>query len=109
MALTDVIHWKWPGARCVVRGNPGAESVERWDGPMAQPSAGELAQAVIDYAADPTIPMDAAVKAAMDSERVFSAIVWAVIDTYSAPATVAKYNAARTKIIAAYKTQPWKP
>ena len=44
----------------------------------------------------------------LDNERIFSAIVWTVIDTYSAPATSQKFAAARTKIIAAYKTQPWK-
>jgi hypothetical protein len=44
----------------------------------------------------------------LDNERIFSALVWAILDTYSAPATVAKYTAARTKIIAAFKTQPWK-
>jgi hypothetical protein len=51
--------------------------------------------------------LDAAVKAAVDDERLISAVVWAVIDTYSAPATPAKYAAARTKIIAAYKARPW--
>lgn len=52
--------------------------------------------------------LDVEVKSCMDNERTFSALVWAIIDTYSAPATVAKYNSARTKIIAAYKAQPWK-
>lgn len=51
---------------------------------------------------------DAQVKAALDNERLFSAIVWTVIDTFAAPATVAKYQAARTKIIANFKAQPWK-
>lgn len=60
---------------------------------------------------DPVIEtqeLDVAVKAALDTERLISAVVWTVIDTYSAPATVAKYQAARTKIIAAYKSTPWK-
>lgn len=61
------------------------------------------AQAVIDA------ELDAEVKQAIDTERLMSAIVWTIIDTYSAPATQAKYNAARTKIITAYKAQPWKP
>lgn len=43
----------------------------------------------------------------LDTERIYSAIVWAIIDTYSAPATVTKFNAARTKIIAAFKSRPW--
>lgn len=45
MSLIDAIVWKWPGARCVVRG----DVLERWDGPMAQPSAAEITQAVADY------------------------------------------------------------
>lgn len=55
-----------------------------------------------------TAELDAQVKFALDTERLFSAIVWAVIDTYSAPATKTKYDAARTKIVTAYKSQPWK-
>ena len=55
-----------------------------------------------------TAELDAAVKHALDQERLYSAIVWAVLDTYSGPATKAKYNAARTKVIEFYKTQPWK-
>lgn len=45
--LHDAIAWKWPGAHCIVRG----DVLERWDGPMAQPSEQEIAQAAIDYAA----------------------------------------------------------
>lgn len=72
------------------------------------------AQATINAfnAADPahdTAELDFQVAGRMDVERIFSAIVWTIIDTYSAPATVAKYNAARTKVIAAYKTRPWVP
>ena len=63
-------------------------------------------QAEID--AHAAAALDAEVKSCMDNEHTFSALVWAIIDTYSAPATAAKYNAARTKIIAAYKAQPWK-
>jgi hypothetical protein len=52
--------------------------------------------------------LDDQVKAAVDQERLTSAIVWCIIDTYSPPATVTKYQAARTKIINAYKLTPWK-
>ena len=70
------------------------------------------AQPIIDAfnPADPAheaAEQDQAVAASLDSERIFSAIVWAVIDTYSAPATKAKYQAARTKIVNAYKARPW--
>jgi len=51
--------------------------------------------------------LDFAVKTAVDNERLISAVVWTIIDTYSAPATVAKYQNARTKIINAYKARPW--
>jgi len=53
--------------------------------------------------------LDAGVMSYMDAERMFSALVWAIIDTYSAPATPTKYQNARTKIINAYKTRPWIP
>lgn len=71
------------------------------------------AQPVID-AFNPNDPahdsaeLNLAVTGHLDTERIYSAIVWAIVDTYSAPATVAKYNAARTKIVAAFKAQPWK-
>jgi hypothetical protein len=55
------------------------------------------------------IALDAAVRQSVDAERLISAVIWAIIDTYSAPATVAKYQAARTKIINAYKARPWNP
>lgn len=48
MSLRKAIAWRWPGARVVVRGGV----LERWEGPMAEPSAGELAQALTDYAAN---------------------------------------------------------
>lgn len=71
------------------------------------------AQALID-GFDPDDPayeqaeLDAAVAGHLDTERIFSALVWAILDTYSSPATVTKYNSARTKIVNAYKAQPWK-
>lgn len=54
--------------------------------------------------------LDEQVKGALDNERLISAVVWSILDTYTEfkPATPAKYQAARTKIIAAYKAQPWK-
>lgn len=70
------------------------------------------AQPIID-AFNPASPThedadhDAAIQQEFDTGRALSAIVWAVIDTYSAPATKAKYNAARAKIVTAYKTRPW--
>ena len=52
--------------------------------------------------------LDLHVKTAVDAERLISAVVWTIIDTFAAPATVTKYQNARTKIIAAYKSTPWK-
>jgi hypothetical protein len=60
-----------------------------------------------DDPAHETAELDAAVKASVDAERLISAVVWTIIDTFAAPATVAKYQAARTKIINAYKLRPW--
>lgn len=53
--------------------------------------------------------LDIEVKVAVDNQRLISAVVWTIIDTYSAPATITKYQAARTKIINAYKSRPWLP
>lgn len=74
------------------------------------------AQATID-AFDPAAAvvvnadLDAEVLQRMDLDRIFSAIVWCILDTYAqtTPATMAKYNIARSKIVAVYKSQPWKP
>lgn len=72
------------------------------------------AQTTIDgfNAADPAHPaaeLDAQVTTTLDQERLISAVIWAVIDTYSAPATRAKYLNARGKIVTAYKDRPWLP
>lgn len=55
--------------------------------------------------------LDAEVKQAIDNERLISAVVWTILDTYAEfkPATIPKYNAARTKVIAVYKSRPWLP
>ena len=54
------------------------------------------------------IVLDATVKASVNGERLIAALIWSIIDTFAAPATVTKYQAVWTKIIAAYKNQPWK-
>lgn len=73
------------------------------------------AQALLDAydpsAPDPTFDDEQDtrdVTAALDQQRLHSAVVWAILDTYSAPATRTKYLAARTKIMNAYKSSPWK-
>jgi len=91
-------------------GNPADKST--WK--VAPTNLQAAAQPTIDAfnPADPALDdadLDADVKAAIDNDRIFSAIVWTILDTYSAPATIAKFQTARTKIIAAYKAQPWKP
>lgn len=70
------------------------------------------AQATIDAfnAADPAheqAELDREIAAVFDNTRVIGAIVWAIIDTYSAPANLTKFNAAKTKIVTAYKDRPW--
>lgn len=72
------------------------------------------AQALIDSfnPDDPAVEqadLDTAIKVELDQGRLISAVVWSVIDTFAAPANATKYAAARTKIIANYKAQPWKP
>lgn len=81
---------------------------------VSPPSLQSAAQPTIDAfnATDPALDaadLDKAITVALDQERLSSAIVWTIIDTYSPPATIAKYNTARTKIISAYKLRPWIP
>ena len=75
------------------------------------------AQPTIDAfnAADPAhdaADLDAAVKRALDNERLSSAIVWTILkQMYPADTdaqTKTKFEVARTRIINAYKSQIWK-
>ena len=77
---------------------------------LVQPASLQAAaQPVIDaFVPDAVTVLEAEAKRVLDQERLISAVVWTVIDTYSAPATKAKYTAARTKLIEAFKSQPWK-
>jgi hypothetical protein len=82
-----------------------------WPNPRSQRAASSTtlrAATSSEQAAYDAVVLDAEVRVEMDARRLMSALVWAIIDTYSAPATVAKYQAARTKIVNAYKSQPWK-
>ena len=77
--------------------------------PQAQKDAARAFVSAFDPD-DPALDLaelDAQIKAVLDNERLISAVVWTIIDTLAPPATVTKYNAARTKIIAAYKSRPW--
>jgi len=42
--LSEVIRWKEPTARVVIRGSGDDEQIVRWEGPGRQPSASKLAQ-----------------------------------------------------------------
>lgn len=55
--------------------------------------------------------LDTEVIKAVDQERLISAVVWTILDTYAEfkPATIPKYQNARSKIVTVYKSQPWKP
>ena len=46
--LELALSWKWPGSQFVVRG----DTLERWDGPGAEPTADEITAAVADYTAN---------------------------------------------------------
>lgn len=67
----------------------------------------------VDDPAHETAELDAKVKAALDNERLTAAVVWTILkQLYPADAdaqTKTKFNVARTRIIDAYKAQPWKP
>src|SRR3990167_5997623 len=81
------------------------------------PDLQAAAQPIID-AFDPDDPaheqadLDVAVKAAVDTERLTSAVVWTILkqmfpaDTDAQTKT--KYGVARTRIIEAFKAQSWK-
>lgn len=102
------ISWRWPGSHAVVRGGV----LERWDGPMAEPTSAEITQAVTDFLAQQsTIELDRAVAISLDQERLSSAIVWTILkQMYPADTdaqTKTKYGVARQRIIDAYKLRPW--
>lgn len=72
------------------------------------------AQPIIDAfnPADPahvTAELDAEVLQALDGQRLISSVLWCMIEVLNPPATIAKYQNVRAKVIAAYKAQPWKP
>jgi len=105
--LMRAIQYQWPGAQCVVRG----DAVERWDGPMPQPSDAEIAAALAAYsAAQPTIDMDGESRLAA-AQRAIAALAWVLLRRL-APAdtlaqTKAKHAVLRDDVAAAYKAQPW--
>lgn len=91
-------------------GNPADKATWKVDPPSVQASAAPVIAAFnADEPATVDAAMDVEVKSALDDERLISAVVSAIIDQFFPPFTIAKYNAARTKIIAFYKSQPWKP
>ena len=106
------VHTALEAAGVVVTGVSVGDESDKATWKVQPPSLQSAAQPTID-AFDPNDPaheqaeLDADVKAALDTERLASAMVWAIIDTYSAPATPTKYRAARQKIIEAYRTRPW--
>src|SRR3990167_8452574 len=81
------------------------------------PSLRAAAQPIIDAFEDDApahaqAELDAQVTAALDGERLTSAVVWVILkqmfpaDTDAQTKT--KFGVARTRIIDAYKAQPWK-
>jgi len=47
--LSEIIRWKEPTARVVIRGSGDDAKIIRWEGPGRQPSASKLAQWATDY------------------------------------------------------------
>ena len=47
--LSEIIRWKEPTARVVIRGSGDDEKIVRWEGPGRQPSASKLAQWANEY------------------------------------------------------------
>lgn len=101
-------------AGVVIDGVTAPDAANRTTWTVTPPGLQGAAQQTID-AFNPDDPalvqadLDGEVMNALDAQRLYSAIVWAIIDQFAAPASIPKYNIARTKIIAAYKAQPWKP
>ena len=85
---------------------------------VVQPDSEQAcAQPTIDAfnPADPahdTADLDAAVTRALDTERLSSAIVWVILKQMYPADTDAqlktKYGVARTRIVDAFKSEPWK-
>ena len=70
--LSEIIRWKEPTAREVIRSSGDDEKIIRWNGPGRQPSASKLSQWATDYhaqgieqeqAADDQINKNVAVRA----------------------------------------------
>jgi len=70
--LSEIIRWKVPTARVVIKGSGDDKKIVRWNGPGRQPSASQLAQWATDYhahgieqeqAADDQINKNVAVRA----------------------------------------------
>lgn len=99
MSLMDVIAWKWPGARVVIRD----EVLERWDGPMAQPTPAELTQAQTDFAADPFILADTTTNVYYKDKNVLAmcAVILEKVDPAFAPGGTDTNAQQRTKVVAA--------
>src|SRR3990167_4260762 len=109
----------------VLRAVPGLEQVEVSIGDDANKATWTVRPSNLQVAAQPTIDafdpndpaheqadLDAAVTAAVDRERLTSAVVWTILKQMF-PAdtdvqTKTKYGVARTRIIDAYRVQPWK-
>jgi len=112
MGLAAQVEAAIKGAGVPIVGVSIGDSASKATWVVSPPHLQSAAQPTIDAfnASDPAheqAELDRAIVAELDRGRLASAIVWAVIDTYSAPATVAKFVAARTKIINAYKARPW--
>lgn len=99
---------------CAIAGVSIGDQADKTTWKVQPTSLQACAQPTID-AFDPNHPaheaaeLDAAVKGALDNDRLVSAILWAIGDTVSVPPTTkTAYRTLRTKVIEAYRTQPWK-
>ena len=72
--LSEIIRWKEPTARVVIRGSGDDEKIVRWDGPGRQPSASKLAQWATDYHAQGIEQEQAAIDR-IDSNGAIQALI----------------------------------
>ena len=107
MSVIDrAIAWKWPTARAVVAGGV----VTAWEGPPAQPTPSEIADALTEFQAlVSTALLTEETVRLLHPGSVEAALIWAMIETYDPPASVGKFMVFRAKFISARRLHPWIP
>lgn len=99
--LTDVVNY---GLADLGTDKPSPDPItERYD-----PTTGRRPATVPEVLDSQADLADSVAAKSIDTARILSSLLWALIDTIAPPVTLNKYLAARAKVLTAYKGQPWK-